>query len=151
MPPADLALTYRDSRLKHAPEEIVLAATFALRPADVDTIKARLDDIRRWRREHQPLGIPSAGSVFRNPEGDSAGRLIEAAGLKGRRIGGAAVSEKHANFIVNDQRGSAEDVRRLVDEAKAAVESSQGVRLEEEIVFIGDWSGWPWPAEPAAA
>ena len=82
-------------------------------PADPDEIKARLDEIRRWRQAHQPLGLPSAGSVFRNPPGDSAGRLIDELGLKGTRIGGAVVSEKHANFIVNDQRGTAADVRRL--------------------------------------
>jgi UDP-N-acetylmuramate dehydrogenase len=148
--PADLALAYRDSRLKHAADEIVLGATFRLSAADADTIKSRLDDIRRWRREHQPLGIPSAGSVFRNPEDDSAGRLVEATGLKGRRIGGAAVSEKHANFIVNDQRGSAADVRRLVNEVRTAVEAAHGVHLEEEVVFVGDWSGWPWPAKDEA-
>ena len=88
------------------------------RPADPDVIKARLDEIRRWRQTHQPLGLPSAGSVFRNPDGDSAGRLIEEAGLKGHRIGGAVVSEKHANFIVNDQKGTAADVRRLADHVR---------------------------------
>jgi UDP-N-acetylmuramate dehydrogenase len=142
--PEELALTYRDSRLKHAPGEIVLSATFALSPADADTIKARLDDIRRWRQAHQPLGLPSAGSVFRNPSGESAGRLIEAAGLKGHRIGGAVVSEKHANFIVNDQKGTAADVRRLVDLVRDRL-AKQGTMLEEEIVFVGDWAGWPWP------
>ena len=147
---ADLALAYRDSRLKHEPGEIVVAASFRLASADAETIKARLDDIRRWRREHQPLGIPSAGSTFRNPEGDSAGRLIEAAGLKGRRIGGAVVSEKHANFIVNDQRGTAADVRHLVDEVRDAVEKAHRVRLVEEVVFAGDWAGWPWPLEGSA-
>jgi len=146
---AELALAYRDSRLKHEPSEAVLAASFRLANADADTIKGRLDDIRRWRRDHQPLGLPSAGSVFRNPAGDSAGRLIEAAGLKGRRIGGAVVSEKHANFIVNDQRGTAADVRRLVDEARDTVEGFHGVRLVEEIVFAGDWGGWPWRADEA--
>ncbi len=85
------------------------------RSDDPATIKERLDDIRRWRQAHQPLGLPSAGSVFRNPDGDSAGRLIDELGLKGHRIGGAVVSEKHANFIVNDQRGSATDVRRLAE------------------------------------
>ena len=101
--------------------ELVVAATFRLAPADPDTIKARLDEIRRWRQAHQPLGLPSAGSVFRNPPGDSAGRLIDAAGLKGRRIGGAVVSEKHANFIVNDQKGTAADVRRLAEHVRAEV------------------------------
>jgi UDP-N-acetylmuramate dehydrogenase len=146
----DLALTYRDSRLKHAPSgetpEIVLAATFRLQPAAADVIRERLDDIRRWRQAHQPLGIPSAGSFFRNPAGDSAGRLIDAAGLKGTRLGGATVSEKHANFIVNDRRGTAADVRALGDHVRDEVERRFGVRLEHEAVFLGDWAGWPWPA-----
>ena len=105
-------------------------------------IKARLDDIRRWRQAHQPLGLPSAGSVFRNPAGDSAGRLIEAAGLKGLRIGGAVVSEKHANFIVNDQKGTAADVRRLAERVRAEIRARDGVELAFEIEFVGDWSGW---------
>ena len=124
------------------PAELIVEATFGLEPADADTIKARLDDIRHWRQAHQPLGLPSAGSVFRNPPGDSAGRLIDAAGLKGRRIGGAVVSEKHANFIVNDQKGTATDVRRLVDLVRAEVLGRHGIDLEPEVDFIGDWSGW---------
>ena len=150
LPAADLELTYRDTRLKRtppdAPAELVLEATFVLEPADPETIKARLDDIRRWRQAHQPLGLPSAGSVFRNPDGDSAGRLIEAAGLKGLRLGGAVVSEKHANFIVNDQKGSAADVRRLGDRVRSVVQERSGVELRYEIEFLGDWAGWPWPA-----
>ncbi|MEX2184898.1 MAG: UDP-N-acetylmuramate dehydrogenase [Chloroflexota bacterium] len=146
----DLGLAYRDTRLKHPPAdgspEIVVDATFALTPADADTIKARLDDIRRWRQAHQPIGLPSAGSVFRNPPGDSAGRLIDEAGLKGTRIGGAVVSEKHANFIVNDQKGTAADVRRLGDHVRAVVADRHGIPLEYEIEFLGDWEGWPWPA-----
>jgi UDP-N-acetylmuramate dehydrogenase len=136
---AELALSYRDSRLKHEPHEVVLGASFRLAAAETPAIAARLDEIRGWRRDHQPLGIPSAGSTFRNPPGDSAGRLIDAAGLKGRRIGGASVSEKHANFIVNDGKGSAADVRALVDEVAAVVERESGVRLEPEVVFLGDW------------
>jgi UDP-N-acetylmuramate dehydrogenase len=150
VPAADLGLAYRDTRLKHppadGPAEIVLEATFHLAPADADTIKGRLDDIRRWRQAHQPLGLPSAGSVFRNPPDDSAGRLIDEAGLKGTRIGGAVVSEKHANFIVNDQKGSAADVRRLGDHVRAVVEERTGVELAYEIEFPGDWEGWPWPS-----
>ena len=138
--PDDLALRYRDSRLKHHPDEVVLGATFRLAPADTATIAGRLDEIRRWRREHQPLGIPSAGSTFRNPEGDSAGRLIDAIGWKGRTRGGATVSEKHANFIVNDRKGSAADVRGLVDDVATEVERQTGVRLEPEVVFLGDWA-----------
>jgi UDP-N-acetylmuramate dehydrogenase len=136
---AELEFRYRDSRLKHHPEEVVLAATFRLTQADPAVIAGRLDDIKRWRREHQPLGIPSAGSTFRNPPDDSAGRLIDALGWKGRTRGGATVSEKHANFIVNDRKGTAADVRGLVDEVAAAVEAETGVALEPEVVFLGDW------------
>ena len=115
-------------------------------------IAARLDDIRRWRQAHQPLGMPSAGSVFRNPPGpDSAGRIIEELGLKGRRVGGASVSEKHANFIVNDKAGTASDVRRLADEVRAVVRDQRGIELQPEIVFAGDWSGWDEPAQPGIA
>jgi UDP-N-acetylmuramate dehydrogenase len=150
VPAADLGLAYRDSRLKHgAPggsAELVVEATFRLQPAEPDVIKTRLDDIRRWRQAHQPLGLPSAGSVFRNPPGDSAGRLIDEAGLKGTRIGGAVVSEKHANFIVNDRKGTAADVRRLGDHVRDVVRERWGVELAYEIEFLGDWEGWPWPA-----
>lgn len=149
VPAVDLDLAYRDSRFKHdspgAAAELILDATFRLAAADPDAIKARLDEIRRWRQAHQPLGLPSAGSVFRNPDDDSAGRLIEATGLKGRRIGGAVVSEKHANFIVNDRKGTAADVRRLADEVRRDVAEQSGVSLAFEIAFIGDWEGWPWP------
>jgi UDP-N-acetylmuramate dehydrogenase len=141
----DLGLSYRDSRFKRVdpevPPELIVEATFGLEPADADTIKARLDDIRHWRQAHQPLGLPSAGSVFRNPPGDSAGRLIDAAGLKGRRIGGAVVSEKHANFIVNDQKGTATDVRHLVDLVHAEILARDGIDLVPEVQFIGDWTG----------
>jgi UDP-N-acetylmuramate dehydrogenase len=150
----ELGFAYRDSRFKRpgagGASEVVIAATFHLTAAPADTIKERLDDIRRWRQAHQPLGIPSAGSAFRNPAaGPSAGELIDRAGLKGVRIGGASVSEKHANFIVNDGHGSAADVRRLMDRVRATIRERDGVDLEPEIVFVGDWSGWPWPADDA--
>jgi len=116
-----------------------MSAVFRLAPADPAVIKARLDEIRHWRQAHQPLGIPSAGSAFRNPTGDSAGRLIDAAGLKGLRIGGAAISEKHANFIVNDQKGSAADVRAVLERARDEVARQFGVELVPEIELIGDW------------
>ncbi len=145
---SELSLAYRDSRFKHPGEiaEIVLEATFRLAPADPDVIRERLDEIRRWRQAHQPLGIPSAGSYFRNPGGESAGRLIDEAGLKGTRLGGAVVSEKHANFIVNDQKGTATDVRRLGDLVRAAVAARTGIDLVPEVQFIGDWEDWPWPS-----
>jgi UDP-N-acetylmuramate dehydrogenase len=141
----DLGFAYRESRFKHGRDELILEGTFRLATAAPDMIKTRLDDIRRWRQAHQPLGLPSAGSVFRNPPDDSAGRLIEAAGLKGTRIGGAVVSEKHANFIVNDQKGTAADVRRLGDHVRDVVAAASGVDLVYEIEFIGDWEDWPWP------
>jgi UDP-N-acetylmuramate dehydrogenase len=144
---AGLGLAYRDSRLKHpapgTPQEVVLAATFRLAPDDPAAIRGRLEEIRRWRREHQPLGIPSAGSVFRNPaDGPSAGALIDGCRLKGHRIGGAVVSPMHANWILNDQGGTAADVRRLAEHVRATVARTTGVRLAFEVVFLGDWSGW---------
>ena len=146
---ADLGLAYRDSRFKRpvpsgAWPEVVLAATFVLEPADADVIKARLDDIRRWRQAHQPLGLPSAGSTFRNPaEGPSAGQLIDDAGLKGFRIGGARVSEKHANFVIAEAGASAADVRGVIDAVHARIVAATGVDLRPEVEFVGDWAGWP--------
>ena len=146
MPAADLGFSYRHSRFKDhgateadGPAEIVVAAVFRLQAADPAEIRARLDEIRAWRREHQPLGIPSAGSVFRNPPGDSAGRLIDDLGLKGFRIGGAVVSEKHANFIVNDRKGTAADVRALADHVRREVREHHGIELMFEVEFVGDW------------
>jgi UDP-N-acetylmuramate dehydrogenase len=147
LPPAALGLAYRESRFKHGPPEgpveVILGATFRLLPDDPAAIRARLAEIRRWRQAHQPLGTPSAGSVFRNPaEGASAGALIDGCGLKGRRIGGAVVSEKHANWILNDGGGSAADVRRLGELVRATVARQTGVTLAFEVVFLGDWSAW---------
>jgi UDP-N-acetylmuramate dehydrogenase len=148
IPAAELGFSYRDSRFKTAgtsagaPRDVVVDATFRLAAADPEAIKARLDEIRHWRQAHQPLGLPSAGSVFRNPPGDSAGRLIEAAGFKGTRMGGAVVSDKHANFIVNDQKGSATDVRRLAERIRSEIKARDGIALEFEVEFVGDWTGW---------
>jgi UDP-N-acetylmuramate dehydrogenase len=154
VPAADLGLAYRDSRFKHqaqgAERDIVLGGAFRLEAEAADVIKARLDEIRHWRQAHQPLGVPSAGSVFRNPSPDvSAGELIDAAGLKGTRMGGAVVSEKHANFIVADRTATAADVRRLGDHVRATIQARDGIDLRYEVEFVGDWSGWPWPVEDA--
>jgi UDP-N-acetylmuramate dehydrogenase len=145
LPAAELGLAYRDSRFKSGSpgSEIVLAATFRLEPAEPTVIKERLDEIRHWRQAHQPIGLPSAGSVFRNPaDGRSAGAIIEGLGLKGAVEGGATVSPKHANFIVNDRRGTAADVRRLAERVRAEVAGATGVELAFEIIFLGDWSAW---------
>ena len=141
--PDELGLGYRESVLKHGGEQnpdVVTWASFRLERAEPGVIADRLDEIRRWRQAHQPLGLPSAGSIFRNPpDGPAAGALIDELGLKGRRVGGAVVSEKHANFIVNDGRGTASDVRRLGEEVRAIVERERGVPLRFEIAFVGDW------------
>ncbi len=154
VPAADLGLAYRESRFKHqaqgADREIVLGGAFRLQAEAAAVIRARLDEIRHWRQAHQPLGLPSAGSVFRNPGPDvSAGELIDAAGLKGTRMGGAVVSEKHANFIVADRTATAADVRRLGDHVRATIRARDGIDLRYEVEFVGDWSGWPWPADDA--
>ncbi len=133
-PAADLDLAYRRSNL--AAHEVVLAATFRVTPGDAAASRAQLAEIVRWRREHQPGG-PNAGSVFTNPPGDAAGRLIEAAGAKGRRHGTAAVSAKHANFIQADRGGRADDVAALIDEVRALVVASSGVELRDEVVRVG--------------
>ena len=100
----------------------------------------RVAEHQAQRRATQPLADQNAGSVFRNPAGDHAGRLVDAAGLKGRRVGTAMVSPLHANFIVTDRGGRAADVRRLGDEVRAAVNDRLGVALEYEIEFVGDWA-----------
>lgn len=131
---AELALGYRSSTL--APHEVVVGATFAVVADEPAACEARIAKIVRWRREHQPGGA-NAGSVFRNPPGDSAGRIIESAGLKGLRIGGAVVSEKHANFIQAAPDATAADVRTLVFEVQRRVADATGVMLQPELHFVG--------------
>jgi UDP-N-acetylmuramate dehydrogenase len=115
---------------------VVVEATFELQPGDRARSEAEIAEIVRWRRENQPGG-QNAGSVFTNPPGDSAGRLVDAAGLRGFRLGSARVSEKHANFIQADDGGSADDVRALVLEVQRRVEEHHGVRLVPEVRMIG--------------
>jgi UDP-N-acetylmuramate dehydrogenase len=129
-----LGLGYRCSAL--GPRTVVVAASFQGRPDDPEACARRIDEIVRWRREHQPGG-QNAGSVFTNPPGDAAGRLIDATGLKGLRIGGAVVSDKHANFFVADPGARAGDVHALVCEVRRRVEAATGVRLEPELRFVG--------------
>ena len=134
------AFAYRESRFKHA-REVILSATLALEHGDPEAIAARVAADQAERVASQPLAEQNAGSVFRNPVGDYAGRLIDAAGLKGLRVGGAAVSERHANFIVTDRGASAADVRALGERVRAEVKSRMGVALTYEIEFVGDWPG----------
>ncbi len=136
---AECAFAYRDSRFKHGPE-VVLGGTIELEPGESDAISALVDGHQEQRRATQPLADQNAGSVFRNPSGDHAGRLIEAAGLKGHRIGTAQVSTLHANFIVTDRGdGRAADVRELGDHVRVTVAERFGVELQYEIEFVGSW------------
>jgi len=118
---------------------IVTFVGFRLEPGDADALRARRLAVSRRRQAGQPLGFPNAGSVFKNPQGDYAGRLIEEVGLKGRRIGNAQISPTHANFIVNLGGATAAEVRALMDEAMDAVASVRGFRLEPEIKLVGEW------------
>lgn len=131
---ADFDFGYRHSNLDD--HTVVCAARFAGSPDAPEACAARIDAIVRWRREHQPGG-GNAGSVFSNPPGDSAGRLIDAAGLKGLRVGGAVVSEKHANFIVADQTATAADVYALLTAVRARVDETTGTRLHTEVRLVG--------------
>ena len=133
-PAGRLGFAYRHTDL--ASTDVVVAATHRLQPGDPARGKAIIDEIVRWRRANQPGGS-NAGSVFTNPPGESAGRLIDQCGLKGTRIGSAEVSRKHANFIQADPGGSADDVRRLIAHVQAAVAASTGITLRPEVCMIG--------------
>lgn len=135
---ADCGFAYRESRFKHS-GEVILGAELELARGEPDEIAALVDEHQAHRRATQPLADQNAGSVFRNPPGDYAGRLVEAAGLKGYRLGSATVSALHANFIGTDRGGSAADVRALGDHVRATVAERFGVTLEYEIEFVGDW------------
>jgi UDP-N-acetylmuramate dehydrogenase len=130
-----LDLSYRHSAV--GPLDLVINATFRAEPGEPAVGEERMRAITRWRRDNQPGGTLNAGSVFKNPPGDSAGRIIDAAGLKGLAVGGAAVSERHANFFVAMPGARAVDVYRLVREVAARVEKATGIVLETEIQFAG--------------
>jgi UDP-N-acetylmuramate dehydrogenase len=129
-----LELGYRRSLVR--PDQVVVWGRVALHPGDKGAGESLLAEIVQWRREHQPGG-QNAGSVFTNPPGDAAGRLVEEAGLKGHRRGSAQVSPKHANFIQADGGGSADDVRALIEQVQAVVADRCGVRLEPEVRLVG--------------
>ncbi len=136
---AQLRFGYR--RLDLPPDFVVTHVDFVLASDDPAAVRARLAYAKRRRDSEQPRGWPNAGSVFKNPPGEFAGRLLEAVGFKGRRIGGAMVSEKHANFIVNVGAATARDVKCLMDEMAEAVWRAKAVRLVPEIKLVGDWEG----------
>jgi UDP-N-acetylmuramate dehydrogenase len=135
--PSELQLSYRHSRLTET--DVVLRARFRTLPRDRERSEDLMREITTWRREHQPGGTFNAGSVFKNPSGDAAGRLIDACGLKGLTVGGVSVSERHANFFVADDTATAQDVYDLVAAVRRQVRDRTGVSLEPEIRFIGDF------------
>ncbi len=132
--PEDYDVGYRTVR---GPAEWFLEARLVFDP-EVTASKEVLDAMLNRRKETQPLGLPSCGSVFQNPPGDHAARLIEASGLKGYRIGGAEVSPKHANFIINADGASAEDIEALLNHVQDTVEQQHGVRLKHEVRMVGE-------------
>lgn len=147
----ELGARYRSTVLGET-GEIVVRATFELEAGDAEAALARIRELNRKRRNSLPSGLPNAGSIFKNPPGDYAGRLIEEAGLKGRRIGGAQISTQHANVIVNRGEASAADVVALMGEAYRAVVETFGVRLEPEIVLAaGLATRWTQITEGAEA
>jgi UDP-N-acetylmuramate dehydrogenase len=139
--PADYAIGYRSVKRADGspPDGIFTAAWLRFAPGDTDHARARIKELLAKRIATQPLSLPNAGSVFRNPPGDHAARLIEAAGLKGYAIGGARVSDKHANFIVNpDGAARAADIEALIAHARETVRTRFGVTLEPEVRVVGE-------------
>ena len=136
---ASLGLRYRHSDLTDA--EVVVSARFRTAARARADCEAELREITRWRREHQPGGTYNAGSVFKNPEGDTAGEIIDRLGLKGLTVGRATVSERHANFIVAEPGATAHDIWSLIAEVRSRVESATGIRLEIEMRLVGDFEG----------
>jgi len=135
---ADLQFSYRHFALPAG--FIVTHVQFLLHPGDPEVIRSKRDEAKRRRDAHQPLGYPNAGSVFKNPPGAYAGRLLDAVGMKGVRCGAAMFAPQHANFIVNGGGATAADVRALMEEATRRVRDAHGVELQPEIKLVGDWS-----------
>jgi UDP-N-acetylmuramate dehydrogenase len=139
----EMEYDYRSSTLKaeqgkHRPRRVVLEAELQLTPEPTDVLVARAEAFTAKRKQSQPSGA-TVGSMFKNPEHYYAGYLIDAAGLKGFRVGGAHISEKHANFFINDEDATAEDIRALIAEAWNAVRDKFGVEMELEVELAGDW------------
>jgi len=133
-----LQMGYRHTALPEM--ALVLSGTFRLRRDEPETIRERMRSMRKQRSDSQPLSLPNCGSVFKNPQGDHAARLIEAAGLKGTKVGNARISPTHANFIVNEGNASSRDVLALIRMAQQSVEEKFGIRLEPEVRILGGLS-----------
>jgi UDP-N-acetylmuramate dehydrogenase len=133
--PVDLDLSYRHSNLTD--DDLVLSAVFSTVASSTSEEEAAMRAVTRWRKEHQPGGTHNAGSVFKNPPGDAAGRIIDDLGLKGLAVGGASVSLRHANFIVAGPDATADDVYALMGEVRSRVAEATGIDLVPEIRFVG--------------
>ncbi|MDX8388666.1 MAG: UDP-N-acetylmuramate dehydrogenase [Ghiorsea sp.] len=131
----ELDMVYRYTALPKG--SLVLSAIFELVSADSESVKESMRKMRKKRSDSQPLALPNCGSVFKNPEGDFAARLIESVGLKGKQSGHARISDKHANFIVNEGGASCEDVLSLIRLAQATVKKESGIKLEPEVRLVG--------------
>jgi UDP-N-acetylmuramate dehydrogenase len=130
-----LDMGYRHSNI--TADEVVTSAEFVFKPGEVAEGERLMREVTRWRKAHQPGGTLNAGSVFKNPPGDAAGRIIDSLGLKGLAVGGASVSTRHANFFVATSDATASDVFRLVSAVQEIVEREAGLSLEPEICFVG--------------
>lgn len=139
---AECAFAYRHSKFFEL-DEIILETELELIPADPGELRSEMRETLRKRKEKQPLHLPNAGSMFKRPPGQFAGVLIEQAGLKGFRIGGAMISEKHANFTVNAGGATAQDIYDLSSEVIRRVKDQSGTALEREVIFIGEFLPWP--------
>lgn len=133
----DVKFAYRRTELPN--HFIITRVDFDLAHGDRDRLTARVAELKARRASRQPRGVPNAGSIFKNPPGNFAGKLLEGAGLKGTRLGGAAFSDQHANFIVNLGGAQAAEVRALIDMARNKVKEQSGVLLEPEVRLVGDW------------
>lgn len=145
-PKEELTFSYRTSSFKNR-SAVILSAQFSLTEGDPAALRETVMAIQEKRRAMQPLNFPSCGSVFKRPPGNYAGALIEAAGLKGFSVGGAQVSEKHANFIINQNHATAEDIRSCISEVRKAVHGHSGILLEPEVIFIGKFEHEIYTAE----
>jgi UDP-N-acetylmuramate dehydrogenase len=136
VPAAGAGFRYRGTALPD--DAVVVGGTLRLEQRERNEIRGRMDEARSWRRRTQPLAEPNCGSVFKNPPGEHAARLVERVGLKGASVGGAKVSTKHANFIVAAEGATAADVLALIRHVQEAVASATGIRLETEVHVVGD-------------
>lgn len=144
--PSELDFQYRSSRLKEMKKNckeipIILSVKFQLSPIKKEEILKKLSYYRNQREEKQPYDKPSCGSIFKNYNDQPAGLLLDQSGAKKIKIGGAEVSKKHANFIINSKKASSVDIKEIIDKMKTLVKEKQGIELEEEIEYVGDFNG----------